>query len=92
MFGTLTVVGRLRILVSSGLRLVGVVPAPLVRMWGCVSDGKTWHRPPYYGDQEQTILVGLTSIITRNPPMPPKFNRRRALFVLSKIDEIVAWE
>jgi hypothetical protein len=24
--------------------------------------------------------------------MPPKFNRRRALFVLNKIDEILAWE
>jgi hypothetical protein len=24
--------------------------------------------------------------------MPPKFNRRRALFVLSKIDEVLAWE
>jgi len=24
--------------------------------------------------------------------MPPKFNRRRALFVLTKIDEILAWE
>ena len=24
--------------------------------------------------------------------MPPKFNRRRALFVLTKIDEIMAWE
>ena len=24
------------------------------------------------------VLVGLTSLITRNPPMPPKFNRRRA--------------
>ena len=42
--------------------------------------------------QEQTVLVGLTSLITRNPPMPPKFNRRRALFVLNKIDEILAWE
>jgi hypothetical protein len=37
-------------------------------------------------------LVGLTSLITRNPPMPSKFNRRRALFVLGKIDEILAWE
>ncbi len=37
-------------------------------------------------------MVGLTSLITRNPPMPPKFNRRRALFVLAKIDEILAWE
>ena len=24
--------------------------------------------------------------------MPPKFNRRRAIFVLTKIDEILAWE
>jgi hypothetical protein len=37
-------------------------------------------------------LVGLTSLITSNPPMQPKFNRRRALFVLGKIDEILAWE
>jgi hypothetical protein len=37
-------------------------------------------------------LVGLTSLITRDPPMPPRLNRRRALFVLSKIDEILAWE
>jgi len=37
-------------------------------------------------------LVGLTSLITRDPPVPPKFNRRRALFVLGKIDEILAWE
>jgi len=37
-------------------------------------------------------LVGLTSLISRDAPMPPKLNRRRALFVLSKIDEILAWE
>jgi hypothetical protein len=37
-------------------------------------------------------LVGLTSLLTNNPPMLPKFNRRRALFVLTKIDEIMAWE
>jgi len=37
-------------------------------------------------------LVGLTSLITSNPPMPPKFNRKRAMFVLAKIDEIIAWE
>jgi len=28
----------------------------------------------------------------QNPPMLPKLNRRRALFVLTKIDEILAWE
>jgi len=37
-------------------------------------------------------LIGLTSLATSNPPMPPKFNHRRALFVLGKIDEILAWE
>jgi len=37
-------------------------------------------------------LVGLTSLISRDAPMPPKLNRRRGLFVLSKIDEILAWE
>jgi len=28
----------------------------------------------------------------RYPAMPPKLNRKRALFVLTKIDEILAWE
>jgi hypothetical protein len=34
----------------------------------------------------------LTSLITKNPPMLPKLNRKRALFVLTKIDEILDWE
>ena len=37
-------------------------------------------------------MVGLTSLIAKEPPALPKFNRRRALFVLGKIDEILAWE
>ena len=37
-------------------------------------------------------MVGLTSLLTKNPPMAPKLNRQRALFVLTKIDEILAWE
>jgi len=37
-------------------------------------------------------LVGLTSLRTEYLPMPPKLNRRRARFVLAKIDEILAWE
>jgi hypothetical protein len=37
-------------------------------------------------------LIGLTNLISRNPPMLPKLNRRRAQFVLTKIDEILAWE
>ena len=38
------------------------------------------------------ILVGLTTFITKYLPMPPKLNHRRALFVLSKIDQILTWE
>ena len=37
-------------------------------------------------------MVGLTSLITKYPPMLPKLNKKRALFVLTKIDEILAWE
>ena len=37
-------------------------------------------------------MVGLTSLITENLPMPPKLNRKRAQFVLGKIEEILAWE
>jgi len=36
--------------------------------------------------------VCLTSLRTRTPPMLPKLNRRRAMFVLTKIDEILMWE
>jgi hypothetical protein len=37
-------------------------------------------------------VVCLTSLFTRYPPMPPQLNRKRALFVLTRIDEIIAWE
>src|SRR5438067_8996272 len=37
-------------------------------------------------------LDWLDDFITKNPPMLPKLNRRRAQFVLTKIDEILAWE
>ena len=37
-------------------------------------------------------MVCLTNFFTRYPPMPPKLNRKRALFVLTKIDEILAWK
>jgi hypothetical protein len=37
-------------------------------------------------------LVGLTNLRTKNPPMLPKLHRRRAMFVLTKIDEILDWE
>jgi len=37
-------------------------------------------------------LVCLTSLRTKHPPMPPKLNQKRALFVLTKIDQILTWE
>ena len=37
-------------------------------------------------------MVCLTNLFTKCPPMLPKLNRRRALAVLGKIDEILAWE
>jgi hypothetical protein len=37
-------------------------------------------------------LSDFLDLCFREPPMPPKLNRRRGLFVLSKIDEILAWE
>ncbi len=38
-------------------------------------------------------MIGLTTLTTNGRPLvPPKLNRHRALVVLSKIDEILAWE
>src|SRR5664280_1864372 len=42
--------------------------------------------------RQEPILVCLTNLLTRCPPMPPKLNRRRAELVLNKIDAILAWE
>ena len=37
-------------------------------------------------------MIGLTGLHTKVPAVPPKLNRQRAAFVLTKIDEILAWE
>ena len=38
-------------------------------------------------------MIGLTTLTTNGRPLvAPKLNRRRALFVLAKIDEILGWE
>jgi hypothetical protein len=37
-------------------------------------------------------LIGLTNLWTNRIPMEPSVDRRRALVVLDKIDEILAWE
>ena len=74
--------------VASAFRRIRVRP---VRSWGSVSISAIWSRPPCCASREST-LVCLTNLLTKHPPMPPKLNRRRALIVLSKIDEILAWE
>jgi hypothetical protein len=61
-------------------------------MSGCAWDSKSWSTPRSRAGLELKTLVGLTSLLTRNPPMLPKLNRRRAIFVLTKIDEILTWE
>jgi hypothetical protein len=37
-------------------------------------------------------VVCFGALHSKYPPMPPKLNRKRALFVLGRIDEILAWE
>src|SRR5712692_955507 len=67
-------------------------PAVLAPTLGSVWGNRNWSRPLWCGSQEQKTLVGLTSLRSKNPPMLPKLHRRRAMFVLTKIDEILDWE
>src|SRR5262249_11458602 len=67
-------------------------PAAPALTWACVWENRIWSMPPWYGGREPRTLIGLTRLTTRNPPMQPKLNRQRAVFVLTKIDEILAWE
>ena len=49
--------------------------------------------PRAFGGRERATLIRLTNLRTSGPlPMAPKLNRRRALFVLEKIDQILSWE
>src|SRR5712671_6713675 len=46
-----------------------------------------------YGAPERVTLTVLTTLTTNGRPVvAPELNRRRALVVLSKIDQILAWE
>src|SRR5205823_13225180 len=67
-------------------------PAAVVPISDSASDVRIWRKPLWCGGQEQKILVGLMSLITKHLPLAPKLNRKRAWFVLTKIDEILAWE
>ena len=74
--------------VAYGFPKTHALPAPTL---GCAWDGRIWSRALSYEFVEMN-LVGLMSLTTKNPPASPNLNRRRALFVLTKIDEILAWE
>ena len=37
-------------------------------------------------------MIGLTGFVTKDPPPLPKLDAKRAQFVMSKVDEILAWE
>ena len=67
-------------------------PAPAVPTLGCVWGGRIWQRRALIRRPGAEDLGWLDELTTRIPPMPPKLNRKRALFVLTKIDEILAWE
>ena len=58
---------------------------------GYAWDGRNLCRLSLFDVPEWT-LVCLTSLRTKYPPMLPKLDPKRAHFVLSKIDEILAWE
>jgi hypothetical protein len=67
--------------------------APAVRMWDFAWEANRSSIPNSCADQEPPTLIGLTSLKSNGHAfVPPKLNRRRAVFVLSKIDEILAWE
>src|SRR6202171_2509087 len=49
--------------------------------------------PNSFVNRERATLIGLTCLTNNGRvPVAPKLNRRRAVFVLSKIDETLAWE
>src|SRR5664279_1769730 len=64
---------------------------PRVPFSASVLTSAIWWRLGLSASRE-SILVCLTNLVTKYPPMPPKLNRRRAQEVLSKIDAILAWE
>src|SRR5215471_20505783 len=68
------------------------IPAATALMSAFASDNYTRLKLVSFDAPEQKTLVGLTNLRTRNPPVLPKLNHRRALFVLTKIDEILSWE
>src|SRR5712692_2005383 len=69
---------------------MAVSAAPI---WASAWETNSLSRPNSSASPEPATLIGLTSLTTNGRPLlPPKLNRRRALLVLAKIEEILAWE
>src|SRR5205807_3034920 len=67
--------------------------ASAAHSWGCVSETSNLLSRNLFVVLERATLIGLTSLwINGRPLVPPKLNSKRASLVLSKIDEILAWE
>src|SRR6202171_4741509 len=59
----------------------------------CASGTNHWLIPNSFVNRERATLIGLTCLTDNGRALvAPKLNHRRAVFVLSKIDEILAWE
>src|SRR6202140_2053410 len=59
----------------------------------CALATNHWLIPNSFVNRERATLIGLTCLTNSGRPlMAPKLNRRRAVFVLSKIEEILTWE
>jgi hypothetical protein len=64
-----------------------------VRRAGRVNEVRSGARLRRRAASQERALISLMSFRTNGSPIvAPKLNRRRALFVLDKIDEILAWE
>jgi len=67
--------------------------ASAVPIWASAWEISSRWIPNSFADLEQWILIGLTNLTTNGRVfVEPKLNRRRALFVLDKVDEILFWE
>src|SRR6202163_1856277 len=74
----------------SAFRRTGALAAPTSV---CALETSLSLVPNSFVNRERATLIGLTCLTNNGRAMmAPKLNRQRAVFVLSKIDEILAWE
>src|ERR1700741_2210227 len=67
--------------------------ASAVPIWVFAWGISSWWIPNSFAERERATLIGLNNLTTNGRVLvEPKLNRRRALFVLDKVDEILSWE